>query len=179
MKKIIALALAAILALGAFTACSSDDSSSQSQSQSETPAYDVARIHKTIEDANPIRMSTAIDETYMEYLSTTSSLSSDMYDAYSGAYCPVSPGVDIILVVQAKDGKADDVAAALTEIKDNIYAANENYVGALKDKAEAGRVVTKGNYVVLVIAGDEIVVEEEGVEKAYEPVDEAINKAFE
>ncbi len=178
MKKFIALALAAILAMAAFTACSGgDDSSSQSQS-SEKPAYDVAAVHKTIEDANPIRMSKAIDDTYMEYLETISSLTPDMYDAYSGSYCPVSPGVDIILVVQAKADMAEDVAAALTEVKDSIYAANENYVGALRDKAEAGRVVTKGDYVVLVIAGDETVVEDEGVEKAYEPVDAAIDEAF-
>ena len=64
------------------------------------------------------------------------------------------------------------------EVKDRIYADNENYVGALRDKAEAGRVVTKGDYVVLVIAGDETVVEDEGVEKAYEPVDAAIDEAF-
>lgn len=177
MKKFIAMALAAIMAMAAFTACGGDDSSSQSQS-SEKPAYDVAAVHKTIEDANPIRMPSAIDDTYMEYLSTISSLTPDMYEAYSGSYCPVSPGVDIILVIQAKADMAEDVAAALTEIKDSIYAANENYIGALKDKAEAGRIVTKGDYVVLVIAGDETVVEDEGVEKAYEPVDAAIDEAF-
>lgn len=177
MKKFIALALAAILAMAAFTACGGDDSSSQSQS-SEKPAYDVAAVHKTIEDANPVNEAKPVEDTYMEYLSTISNLTPDMYDAYSGSYCPVSPGVDIILVVQAKAGMAEDVAAALTEVKDSIYAANENYPGVLKDKAEAGRVVTKGDYVVLVIAGDETVVEDEGVEKAYEPVDAAIDEAF-
>ena len=62
--------------------------------------------------------------------------------------------------------------------KAELVAANENYVGALLEKAKAGRIVVKGNVVTLVIAGDDMVIEDQGVEKAYEPVDAAIEKAF-
>lgn len=170
MKKIIALTLALALSMSVLVGCSKDDSSSQS----EAPAYDLAKVLETIETAAPVRMSTPVDDEYLSYVG----LDSALYDTYAGSYCPVTPGVDIILVVKAKSDKVSDVQAVLESHRESVYKANENYVGALKDKAQAGRVVTKGDYFVLVIAGDETVVEDQGVEKAYEPIDTAIDEAF-
>ena len=140
----------------------------------EAASYDVAAVAKTIEDANPIRMSTPIAQDYIDFIG----LSEDMYEAYAGSYCPITPGVDVIMVVEAKEGKVEDVKAKLEQRKAEIVAANENYVGSLLEKAKEGRIVVKGNVVVLVIAGDEMVVEDQGVAKAYEPVDAAIEEAF-
>ncbi|MBQ6850435.1 MAG: DUF4358 domain-containing protein [Oscillospiraceae bacterium] len=164
MKKIISFALAAVMALS-MVACGGGE---------EAKSYDVAAVAKTIEDANPIRMSTPIAQDYIDFIG----LSEDMYEAYAGSYCPITPGVDVIMVVEAKDGKVEDVKAKLEQRKAEIVAANENYVGSLLDKAKEGRIVVKGNVVVLVIAGDEMVVEDQGVAKAYEPVDAAIEEAF-
>ena len=165
MKKIIALALAAVMAVS-MVACGG--------SKDETPAYDVAEVRATIEAAAPVRMSTPIDDEYMSYLG----IDAELYETYAGSYCPVMPGVDIIVVVQAKEGKVEDVEAALQAQKDYIVRANENYVGALLEKAKAGRLVVKGNYVALVIGGDEILVEDEGVDAAYAPIDTAIDAAL-
>ena len=164
MKKIISFALAAVMALS-MVACGGGE---------EAKSYDVAAVAKTIEDANPIRMSTPIAQDYIDFIG----LSEDMYEAYAGSYCPITPGVDVIMVVEAKDGKVEDVKAKLEQRKAEIVAANENYVGSLLDKAKEGRIVVKGNVVVLVIAGDEMVVEDQGVAKAYEPVDAAIEEAI-
>ena len=164
MKKIISFVLAAVMALS-MVACGGGE---------EAKSYDVAAVAKTIEDANPIRMSTPIAQDYIDFIG----LSEDMYEAYAGSYCPITPGVDVIMVVEAKDGKVEDVKAKLEQRKAEIVAANENYVGALLEKAKAGRIVVKGNYAVLVIAGDDMVIEDQGVEKAYEPVDAAIEEAF-
>lgn len=164
MKKIISFVLAAVMALS-MVACGGGE---------EAASYDVAAVAKTIEDANPIRMSTPIAQDYIDFIG----LSEDMYEAYAGSYCPITPGVDVIMVVEAKDGKVEDVKAKLEQRKAEIVAANENYVGSLLDKAKEGRIVVKGNVVVLVIAGDEMVVEDQGVAKAYEPVDAAIEEAF-
>ena len=165
MKKLFALAMAAVMAVS-MVACGGD--------KTDAPAYDVNEVLTTIETASPVRMSTPVDETYMEYLG----ISADMYEAFAGSYCPIMPGVDIIVVVQAKDGKVEDVKAALQAQKDYIVASNENYVGSLLEKAEAGRIVEKGNYVLLVIGGDEIVVEDQGIDVAYQPIDAAIDEAF-
>ena len=175
MKKVISFVLAAVMALS-MVACGGGE---------EAASYDVAAVAKTIEDANPIRMSTPIDEFYMAFIGfgevdfeTGDYTLSDNVKSFAGSYCPITPGVDVILVVDAKDGKAEDVKAVLEARKAEIVAANENYVGSLLEKAKAGRVVVKGDVVVLVIAGDEMVVEDQGVEKAYEPVDAAIEEAF-
>ena len=164
MKKVISFVLAAVMALS-MVACGGGE---------EAASYDVAAVAKTIEDANPIRMSTPIAQDYIDFIG----LSEDMYEAYAGSYCPITPGVDVIMVVEAKEGKVEDVKAKLEQRKAELVAANENYVGSLLDKATAGRVVVKGNYAVLVIAGDEMVVEDQGVEVAYAPVDAAIEEAF-
>ena len=164
MKKVISFVLAAVMALS-MVACGGGE---------EAASYDVAAVAKTIEDANPIRMSTPIAQDYIDFIG----LSEDMYEDYAGSYCPITPGVDVIMVVEAKEGKVEDVKAKLEQRKAEIVAANENYVGSLLEKAKEGRIVVKGNVVVLVIAGDEMVVEDQGVAKAYEPVDAAIEEAF-
>ena len=152
MKKLLALVLAGVMAFS-LVACGGGE---------ETATYDVAAVAETIEKANPIRMSTPIAQDYIDFIG----LGEDLYESYAGSYCPITPGVDVILVVEAKEGKVEDVKAVMETRKAEIVAANENYVGALLDKAEAGRIVVKGNYAVLVIAGDEVVVEDQGVEKA-------------
>ncbi len=166
MKKIFAIALAAVMALSMVACGGGEDTSA---------TYDVAEIASTIEATNPIRMAQPIDDDVMSILV---GLTSEEYEAYAGVYCPITPGADIILAIQAKEGKIDDVKAALENFKAEKIAANENYIGAIFEKCKAARVVVKGNYAVLVIAGDDIVVEDEGVEKAYEPVDAAIDEAF-
>ncbi|MEG1783110.1 MAG: DUF4358 domain-containing protein [Oscillospiraceae bacterium] len=184
MKKIIALALALTLCLSLFAGCSKKDDSSSPDQGSSTPNtvsgseeasdYDVAKMLATIEEAAPVRMSTVVDDEYMTFVG----LDKTLYKSYAGSYCPVTPGVDVILIVEAQEGKVSEVETILTQKRDDIFKANENYVGALKDKAGAGRIKTKGNIVVLVIGGDETVVTDQGVEKAYEPIDKAIDEAF-
>ena len=62
--------------------------------------------------------------------------------------------------------------------KADIVSANKNYVDVLLEKAKAGRIVVKGNYVALIIAGDEAVIEEKGVDVAYSYIDELLKKIF-
>ena len=159
MKKVISFVLAAVMALS-MVACGGGE---------EAASYDVAAVAKTIEDANPIRMSTPIAQDYIDFIG----LSEDMYEAYAGSYCPITPGVDVIMVVEAKEGKVEDVKAKLEQRKAEIVAANENYVGSLLEKAKEE--YEKNQHLLkpecekynsqLLIA-------------AYEPVDAAIEEAF-
>ena len=88
MKKVISFVLAAVMALS-MVACGGGE---------DAKSYDVAAVAKTIEDTNPIRMSTPIAQDYVDFIG----LSEDMYEAYAGSYCPLTPGVDVIMVVEAK-----------------------------------------------------------------------------
>ena len=99
MKKLFALALAAVMAVS-MVACGGGE---------DTPAYDENEVLATIEEAAPVRMSTPVDEEYMNFIG----IDAEMYNTFAGSYCPNTPGVDVIIVFEAKDGKVEDVKAAL------------------------------------------------------------------
>ena len=165
MKKIIALALSAVLALS-MVACGGSKNEAK---------YDVDKILSTIEEVAPVRMGMPVDEEYMTWLS----INSEMYEDYAGTYNPTGIGVDFILVVLAKDGKTEDVKSALEAHRDYIATTNSNYVPVYTEAANAGRIVEKGNYVLLVMhSGDEETAALNGIDKVYEPIDAAIEKAF-
>ncbi|MEG1932047.1 MAG: DUF4358 domain-containing protein, partial [Pygmaiobacter sp.] len=85
---------------------------------------------------------------------------------------------DEILIVKAAKGKADTIKAACEARRAAKADQFEGYIEQEKQKADAGRIVVKGDYVVFVVAGDSTVIETEGVEAAYKPIDEAIDKAM-
>ena len=77
-----------------------------------------------------------------------------------------------VLVVKAAEGKADTVKTQLEAYRDGIVATWENYKDDFPigyEQTQNGRVVVKGDYVVLAIAG-------EGVD--YSAVDTAIDEAL-
>ena len=164
MKKIIAMILSLSMLL---VACGSDEPAAET-------TYDVNEVLTAITDVTEIANETVVDDMYMDFIGLTE----DIVKSYAGVFCSVTPGVDIALVVEAQDGKLEDVKAAMQENLDYIYSSNENYPGPLRDKAEAGKIVSEGNIVILVIAGDVAVVESEGVEAAYAPIDTAIEEFF-
>ena len=134
----------------------------------------INNVVKTIEKNFPIRMSTPIDDEYMRFID----ISAELYEAYAGYYCPITPGVETILVIEAKEGKVEEIKTKLQQRKDNIVAAYVNYTNDWKDKAKAGRIIVKGNYIALIIAGDEAVIEEKGVDVAYSDIDELLKRIF-
>ncbi len=168
MKKIFALALAAVMAFSMVACGGSEDN---------TPAYDVNKIVETISADVPVAMAGTVDEAFMEYLNTFG-LTADMYDAYAGYYSQAMISVDFLLAIQAKDGKVADVKTVMEAIKADKAASQENYLQDQYEKALNARIIEKGNVVLLAILGDPIVIADEGVDKAYEPVDAAIEKAF-
>ena len=85
---------------------------------------------------------------------------------------------DRVVVIEAAEGKIDAVTEALETFKQSAIAQFELYLPDQYEKAKAGRVVVKGNYAVLVIAGDNEVIANQGVEEAYKAVDAAIDEAF-
>ena len=165
MKKIIAFMMAAVMAVS-MVACGGGESA---------PAYDVNEVLAKIEEVAPVRMAAPMEDEYMEFLGITS----DMFDDYAGSFCMVSPGVDAIAVVLAKDGKVEDVKAALQAQKDYLATSNSNYNPVYTEACNEGRLVVKGNYVVLVIhCGDEETFDKLGADQIYAPIDAAIEEAF-
>lgn len=93
-------------------------------------------------------------------------LNPDDIEEYYGEYSAVNTSADHIIGVKVKDGKVDEVKSALESHKQEIVDNFEEYLPDQYDKAQAGKIIQKGNYLFLVIAGDS--------EKGY---DSEINRA--
>lgn len=85
-----------------------------------------------------------------------------------------------IIAIKSKAGTSDTVKTELETARDGKAEALASYPEFATAAAltKAGRIVIKGDYVVLAIGGDAAVAEKDGAEKAYEPVDKAISDAL-
>lgn len=101
-------------------------------------------------------------------------LNSDDIEEYYGEYAIVNTSADNIIAVKAKEGKVDSVKKALEARKDSVVKNFEQYLPEQLDKAKAGKVIQKGNYVFLVIAGDM----EKGAEQEIKRAEEIIDTYF-
>lgn len=81
-------------------------------------------------------------------------LNPDDIEEYYGEYSAVNTSADHIIGVKVKDGKVDEVKSALERHKQEIVDNFEEYLPDQYDKAQAGKIIQKGNYLFLVIAGD-------------------------
>lgn len=81
-------------------------------------------------------------------------LNPDDIEEYYGEYSAVNTSADHIIGVKVKDGKVDEVKSALESHKQEIVDNFEEYLPNQYDKAQAGKIIQKGNYLFLVIAGD-------------------------
>lgn len=167
MKKIISVIMAAILSMSLLTACGGGNEA--------TASYDVNEVLTTITDAVPLAMPGEVTEEYLTIM-----MGLDMADVanYAGMMAMVNVSADCVVVIEAAEGKIDTVKAALENTKQSIVNSFELYLPDQFEKAKAGRIVVKGNYAVLAIAGDNETIADKGVEEAYKAVDAAIEEAF-
>ena len=193
MKKLIATMTCAVLAAAVLAGCGGSSSSSTSSSSSSaasqaasTPAssaasseassaaassdgYNLDDIVSAIEAANPISNPLELDETALEF---DMMLTMENVEEFAGVRSNDQGNSGTILVVKAAAGKAGDVSGELETYKQNQVAYYGNYAEFADGQAqiEEGRVVTSGDYVVLVFANTE------GAD--YGEIDKAIDSAL-
>lgn len=95
-------------------------------------------------------------------------------EEYYGEYSVVNVSSDHIIAVKAKKGKSEAVKMALEERKKSVEKNFEQYLVDQLDKAKAGKVIQKGDYLFLVIAGDV----EKGADKEIQRAEEIIDSYF-
>ena len=163
MKKLLAVALMLTISAVSLVGCGSASSS-----------YNIEDVMTSIEAVAPVAMPADMDEAYL-----TSMYEIDMADVeeFVGKYSNVNVSSDEILIVKAAKGKAEAIKTAAETRRDVKAEGCEMYLESEFEKSKAGRVVVKGDYVIFVIAGDAVVIQDEGVEKAYEAIDKAIDEA--
>lgn len=167
MKKIISVIMAMVMSMSLLTACGG--------SNDANATYDVNEVLTKIETAVPMAMPMELTEEEL-----TIFVGLDMADvaSWAGKISMANVSSDRLIVIEAAEGKVDAVKTALEGFKENTALSFELYLQDQYEKAKAGRVVVKGNYVVLAILGDNDVIVNDGAEKAYEAVDAAIEEAF-
>lgn len=166
MKKVLSVILALTLSMSLFTACGSNDT---------TASYDVNEVVTKITDAVPMAMAGDFTE---EELTMMVGLTAEDMVSWAGKYSMANVSADRLIVIEAAEGKVDVVKEALEAYKGMVASQFELYLADQYEKALAGRVVVKGNYVLLAILGDSMTIADHGAEEAYKAVDAAIDEAF-
>lgn len=70
------------------------------------------------------------------------------------AFFPMMISADTVVIGQVKDGRMDAVKDALEAVRAKTQQNFEQYLPEPLERAKNGQVVTKGNYVMLIISGD-------------------------
>jgi hypothetical protein len=180
MKKTILLIMSIALCFALLTSCKTNDTSSTPESTtpvSTVAEYDVNEILTAIDTAVPVSEPTDINE---QTLSLLINVNMDNVVAFAGKITQLNQNTDQIIVIQAQPGMANAVAedlAAWRQANVDLSANYEEFAGE-GIKAENGRIVINGDFVVLVILGDGEDMLANGPDAFYAEVDAAITAAF-
>ncbi len=166
MKKILSLFVALCALTVLLVGCGGGE---------ETKQYNLDDVMAAIEEVAPVSVPADMDD---DYLTGMYGISLDDVEEYKGKYTNVSLSTDEILIVKAKSGKADAIKEALEARRDAKYEQAAMYDDTQAQKAQNGRVVVKGDYVLLVVVGDETRIENGEVDAVYQEVDQAIDAAL-
>lgn len=161
MKKLISAILAVAMAVS-LAACGGS-------SKPAAKEYNLDDVVSAIESSNAVSNPREIDDFAIE---NEFLLDKENVVAYKGIMSNDQGNSALIMVVQAASGKAADVKTALEAYKQNQVAYYGNYAEFAEGQAliQDGRVVDKGDYVVIVFANTE--------GASYSDIDSAISKAL-
>lgn len=166
MKKILAVLLAALMTSAVMVSCGDNTGSSGSSSSvssevennissaTSEEVYDAINAalvekHPSVESAIP--HAAAIEE---PTLNDMFGITTDMVEDYKGEMAAIMNNCDLLLVVKAKDGKMEEVKAALEKVKDDRVAQFEWYaVMGNAERTAASKVVENGNFAALIMVG--------------------------
>lgn len=198
MKKKTSLLLAALLTAGVFAGCSENGRVGQLEKDAKTrteedmsSGMDTAKEMMENEQGMIMAAGSRLQDVIMqlgEELGITmpekldeSSLKEVFgvdpadIEEYYGEYSAVNTSADHIIGLKVKDGKVDAVRQALEARKEEIVKNFEEYLPDQYEKAQAGQIIQKGNYLFLVIAGDS----EKGYDSEMDRAQKIVNGYFE
>lgn len=172
MKKILALLLAALMASATLASCGNagngSSGSSSVSSEADTDKESTATAEEVFDAINKAfadkygaidpgitgainNMPAAVDDQLLE---EQLGISPDLYESYKGEIAGMMTNCDMLIVVKAKEGKVEDVKAALEAAKKAQAAQFENYPVMANDvRIEDSKVVENGRYVALLMVG--------------------------
>ncbi len=176
-----------------FVGCSNDDSNgsdntdqgSQTEDQVTEEVVEGLKEGTTLTDVLTkiqedigIAMGADIDDTI---LNDIIGISPEDVEQYAGQISMVMTSADTFIILEAKEGKVEDVKAALETRKQQII--DSAYTPSEIAKANAGIVYENGNYLALIVVGNTNVAEGEDFDSAkakaeVEKAEEIVNSFF-
>ncbi len=148
MKRILAGALCAMMLLT--TACGNGGTSSSSSAPALKDGVTLSSLIEDLSSEYEIAMAAPLDEQNLKDM-----LGLDPADVaeYAGNFSMVMNSADNLIGIKAAEGKLETVQKALEDRLEMVRQSFEQYLPDQKEKAEAGKVITIGDYAFLIIAG--------------------------
>lgn len=157
-KRILAFVLAAMMCTAAFTACSNNQQSSGNGSNA--PVEDSAKEEVVVELDDIVNaVKEAYGENYLPSMQYEEAMLSDVFgitmddvDEWFAEGPMMSAHIDTFVVLKAKEGKVDTLAAELEayleQQKNDAFCYPNNLV-----RIQSGRVMTVGDYAIYMVLG--------------------------
>lgn len=143
MKKTVFF-LCFVLLVSLLAGCSSNESVSTTMTTKE--------MSDKIQESFPLAMPGEVDNDMLRDLFY---VNTDLVEEHTSVMSFANISADNLVIVKAQSGKASEVAEGLNKRLEDVRASFERYLPDQYDKAKAGKVITKGDYVFLVILGGE------------------------
>ncbi|MGL4345342.1 MAG: DUF4358 domain-containing protein [Cellulosilyticaceae bacterium] len=150
MKKLFICLFALSLVVSSLVGCSSTPNPSTNGVILNEGATLQAIVDQINQDIG-IQMPGPVDETL---LADMFHLTPDMVEDYYGLFGMTMTTADNVLAVKAAPGKIADVISALEQRKEDVVTSFAQYLPDQHEKAQAGKVIQKGDYAFLLILGD-------------------------
>ena len=143
MKKTVFF-LCFVLLVSLLAGCSSGESVSTAMTTKE--------MSDKIQESFPFAMPGEVDDDMLRDLFY---VDADAVEEHTSIMSLANVSADNLVIVKAQSGKAAEVAEGLNKRLEDVRASFQQYLPEQYDKAKAGKVITKGDYVFLVILGSE------------------------
>jgi len=172
MKKAAALLMAIMLSLGIFTGCGSKAEAPSENTVTMKSGESVQSVVDKIFNEIGMQMPADIDDSVLKdifYIDPSTDV-----EEYFGKMAMTITSADHIIAVKSKPEKKQDVIDGLNKRLEDVQASFAQYLPDQSEKANKGQVIEKGDYVFLLILGQEVETIDDDMVKAVE----IINGAF-
>lgn len=170
MKKLAVLFMALLLIVSTMAGCNSKPAEGDASTVILQEGYTLQSIIDKMNEEIGIQMPMTVDDAVLEDIFH---VNPDDIEEYYGIFGGSMTSADNAVAVKAKEGKADAVAESLNQRLEDVRASFEQYLPDQGEKAKKGQVIQKGDYVFLVIIGQDYDTFDSDMEKAQGFINEA------
>lgn len=170
MKKLAVLCMALLLIVSTMAGCNSKPAEGDASTVILQEGYTLQSIIDKMNEEIGIQMPMTVDDAVLEDIFH---VNPDDIEEYYGIFGGSMTSADNAVAVKAKEGKADAVAESLNQRLEDVRASLSSICRTREEKAKKGQVIQKGDYVFLVIIGQDYDTFDSDMEKAQGFINEA------